>query len=94
MNRKKYRRFLSIAMLPLIVMGIALVAHAQDLAPEGETVPPAADTVPPPEATPTGPEEVHIGLFLHHVPELDLRTNSYLADFYLWFRWNGPLDPT
>lgn len=41
-----------------------------------------------------GPQQVHIGLYMHHVPELDLRTNSYLADFYLWFRWAGDLDPT
>lgn len=41
-----------------------------------------------------GPEVVHVGLYLHHVPELDLRSNSYLADFYLWFRWRGEIDPT
>lgn len=41
-----------------------------------------------------GPERVHVGLYLHHVPEIDVHTNSYLADFYLWFRWNGETDPT
>lgn len=30
------------------------------------------------------------------VPELDIKTNSYLADFYLWFRWKpgGDFDPS
>ncbi len=35
-----------------------------------------------------------VGLYLHHVPELDLRSSSYLADFYLWFLWAGEIDPT
>ncbi|MBX7192239.1 MAG: hypothetical protein K1X94_09285 [Sandaracinaceae bacterium] len=47
------------------------------------------------EATePSGPSHVTVGLYLHHVPELDLHSSSYLADFYLWFLWRGELDPT
>ncbi len=40
------------------------------------------------------PRQVTIGLYLHHIPELDLKTNSYVADFYLWFLWTGEDDPT
>jgi hypothetical protein len=28
------------------------------------------------------------------VPSLDLRTDSFAADFYLWFLWRGEIDPT
>lgn len=41
-----------------------------------------------------GPSRVTVGLYLHHVPDLDLHSSSYLADFYLWFLWSGELDPT
>lgn len=40
------------------------------------------------------PEQVDVGVYLHHVPTIDLKTNTYLADFYLWFHWRGKLDPT
>jgi hypothetical protein len=54
---------------------------------------PAADD-PAASATAEGPQRVYVGLYLHHVPELDIHSNSYLADFYLWFRWRGDIDPT
>lgn len=34
-------------------------------------------------------------MYLFHVPSMDLDTNSYLVDFYLWFRWQGDdVDPS
>lgn len=40
------------------------------------------------------PQVVKVGIYLDHVPELDLRANSYVADFYIWFLWKGDIDPT
>jgi hypothetical protein len=41
------------------------------------------------------PRPVYVGMYIFHVPELDLSTNSYLVDFYLWFRWQGDdIDPS
>jgi len=40
------------------------------------------------------PEAATVGLYLAYVPELDLKTNTYVADFYLWFIWKGNIDPT
>lgn len=59
----------------------------------------AGVTTPAPArpVTPTAtaqPEVVDVGAYVHHIPEIDLRTNTYLLDFYLWFRWSGALDPT
>jgi hypothetical protein len=35
-----------------------------------------------------------VGLYWNSIPTLDLRTDSYAADFYLWFLWRGTIDPT
>jgi len=40
------------------------------------------------------PEDVKVGLYWNSVPTLDLRTDSYAADFYIWFVWRGDIDPT
>ncbi len=45
-------------------------------------------------AQPAGPEVVSVGAYLHHIPEIDLKSNTYMGDFYIWFRWHGELDPT
>ena len=48
----------------------------------------------PTAAGPTGPQRVAVGVYLHHVMQIDLRANCFLADFYVWFRWKGDIDPT
>jgi hypothetical protein len=42
----------------------------------------------------TDAERVTIGVYLKDVPDIDVKSNTYLADFYIWFRWQGTLDPT
>jgi hypothetical protein len=39
------------------------------------------------------PTQVEIGIYLLDVYDLDLKNSSYVADFYLWLRWKGDLDP-
>lgn len=39
------------------------------------------------------PQRVAIGTFVNNVHQLDLKSGTYSADFYLWFRWTGNLDP-
>ncbi|MGV3723329.1 MAG: hypothetical protein ACO1SX_20715, partial [Actinomycetota bacterium] len=34
-----------------------------------------------------------MGTFLNNVHGLDLKTGTFSADFYLWFRWKGDLSP-
>lgn len=41
-----------------------------------------------------GPQKVYVGIYLMNVYDLDINAYSYYADFYLWFRWKGDLDPT
>ncbi len=56
---------------------------------------PAPNVVEQPTvARPGGPQKVKVGFYLQNIPEIDVKTNSYAAEFYLWFVWNGDLDPT
>jgi hypothetical protein len=50
--------------------------------PEGETEPAP------------GLQKVTVGIYVHHITQIDLRANTFLADFYVWLRWKGDLDPT
>lgn len=47
-----------------------------------------------PAETAKVPEKVTVGIYLKELPEIDVKSNTYVADFYLWFRWKGELDPT
>jgi hypothetical protein len=40
------------------------------------------------------PQPVVVGLYLNQVADIDVKSNTFLADFYLWFRWRGTIDPT
>ena len=40
-----------------------------------------------------GAQQVHTGIYLMNVYDLDINAYSYYADFYLWFRWKGDRDP-
>ena len=43
--------------------------------------------------TASAPVPVEIGIYLLDVYDLDLKNSSYVADFYIWLRWKGELDP-
>jgi hypothetical protein len=40
------------------------------------------------------PQEVQVGIYLNQLLNVDLTTNTYEADFYMWFKWKGDIDPT
>ena len=40
------------------------------------------------------PEQVDVGIYMNQLLNVDLATNTYDADFYMWFRWKGDIDPT
>jgi hypothetical protein len=44
--------------------------------------------------SPKKPQIVYTGIYLMNVYDLDINAYSYYADFYLWFRWKGDIDPT
>lgn len=86
---------------------LASSAFAQDTADDGSAqeapaTPEIQDGIidaEAPRSQPSGempvPRPVYVGIYLNDVPELDLDTNRYLVDFYLWFRWQGDdIDPS
>lgn len=40
------------------------------------------------------PEKVYVGLYLNNIANIDLSENTFVADFYVWFKWKGQYDPT
>ncbi len=93
--------------LVLVLLVVASPLAAQDdagvvpdviAASEDEIEDGIVDTAAP-RSQPSGelavPRPVYVGIYLNDVPELDLDTNRYLVDFYLWFRWQGDdIDPS
>ena len=46
------------------------------------------------EKTCEKPEKVRMGVHLNDIQSIDLKSHSYVMDFYVWFRWMNPeLDP-
>lgn len=40
------------------------------------------------------PQEVYTGVYLMNLYDLNLDEHSFFADFYIWFKWQGDIDPT
>jgi hypothetical protein len=40
------------------------------------------------------PEGVVIGIYVNQIAAIDVKNNTFLADFYMWLRWSGEKDPT
>ncbi|TFG85461.1 MAG: hypothetical protein E4H18_05440, partial [Hyphomicrobiales bacterium] len=78
-------RLAALIVLALIVVGGS--ASAQD-APRA--VMEAIETAPAPK-----PEQVIVGAYINDIQQLDFKTNNYVIDLYVWFRWNSPdIDPS
>jgi len=48
-----------------------------------------ASATPTPGPQPT-PEQVTVGVYIQNVQAVNLSTNSFTADFYVWLRWRNP----
>src|SRR5688572_26430070 len=59
-------------------------AAAVEAPPEAPPEKPEPEKKAPPAGGP--PQQVHVGLYLKALPDIDIKSNTYLADFYLWFR--------
>lgn len=51
-----------------------------------------SETTPPPAEDTT--QYVLTGMYLMNLYDLNLDEHSFYADFYIWFKWTGDLDPT
>lgn len=68
----------------------ALPAGAQAPADVPKAVRQAIETAPEP-----GPEQVIVGAYINDIQQIDFKTNNYVVDLYVWFRWKSPgIDPS
>ncbi|MGH6737110.1 MAG: hypothetical protein ACRECX_13700 [Methyloceanibacter sp.] len=45
--------------------------------------------------TPSSPQEVIVGAYVNDIQQLDFKSNNYVIDLYVWFRWRAPdVDPS
>ena len=59
----------------------------------GATLAAQEDTALRPDEQLSGPQPVYTGIYLMNLYDLDINAYSYYADFYIWFKWKGELDP-
>jgi len=62
--------------------------------PQVQVQSPAATPAATPAAAAPGPTHVVVGLYIQNIHEIDIKSNSFQAEFYIWFRWKGETDPT
>jgi hypothetical protein len=46
------------------------------------------------EAPPASAQQVKVGFYPLSVYQLDMASNTYYVDTYMWMRWKGDIDPT
>jgi hypothetical protein len=81
-------------LLPFGALAVLLLLRVAGASPPATTPTPAP--APKAKSAPTGaaPQKVTVGLYLQNIPEIDIKTNSFQAEFFLWLVWNGEIDPT
>ncbi|HNE30394.1 MAG TPA: hypothetical protein PLW66_14560, partial [Saprospiraceae bacterium] len=47
-----------------------------------------------PLMAPAQAQQVRVGMYLMNLYDLNMDEHSFYADFYIWFKWKGPIDPT
>ena len=86
-TRKLLISVLFVALLALLVQfGSGIRVSAQSAA--------KSDTFKPLTDIPAQAEQVETGIFVMNFHDLDIASNTYSLDFYVWFKWKGALDPT
>ena len=47
-----------------------------------------------PSVLKSAPQQVKVGVYLMNLYDLNMDEHSFYADFYIWFKWKGDIDPT
>lgn len=80
----------ALSMLLLLGVGILLISLKISLG-QWSFLPPASPRQP--VSLSTQVERVETGIFAVSIYDIDLKSNSFYADFYMWFKWQGDIDP-
>jgi len=80
---------LTALLLVALAMLVSWPLQAQDASPP-RPVMEAIGASPTPK-----PEEVIVGAYINDIQQLDFKTNNYVIDLYVWFRWkDADIDPS
>jgi len=77
---------------PLAAIAFALIVHSRTDAQPAPEQPAPPDVVAKKDVP--GAEVVTLGIYVQNIHEIDIKSNSFTAEFYLWFRWKGAIDPS
>ena len=79
---------------PVVAIRVLLVFVAALAIPLGLTASVGAAPDPSPVPGP-GPDKVTVGAFINDLQDIDLVSENFTVDFYLWMRWSNPeIDPS
>ncbi len=92
-NRAAYLNSLRNLWVLILFCGAVLFMTLPAAAQTPEASPVAGDSSTE-AAAPSEPVEVAVGFYLTSIYGLDQQTSTYYADFYMWMRWQGEIDPT
>ena len=84
-------RHVSVALMRVVLVVVAALAIPLGLT---ASVGAAPDPGPGPGTGP-GPDKVTVGAFINDLQDIDLVSENFTVDFYLWMRWTNPkIDPS
>lgn len=90
---KSFSRSRSRRVLMLTVGAIALISCIRLLLGLLATPPTTQPSFKPLESIPANAQQVQVGFYGLNVYNLDIASNTYYLDAYVWFRWKGQLNP-
>lgn len=54
----------------------------------------SSGTMTPMDEVPASAQVVDVGMYVNSVYQLEVASSTYYLDAYLWFKWQGDIDPT
>lgn len=76
------------AVIAAAMFAVLLPASLQAQVPAERVPNPVTEAIQ--NAPKPGPEEVIVGAYINDIQQIDFKTNNYLIDLYVWFRWKSP----
>jgi hypothetical protein len=86
------RLLLSLRLLWLTLIALWGMSLAPAQAETGEAA--SAGSLSVLEEAPASAQVVHVGFYVNTVYQLEVASSTYYLDAYMWFRWQGDIDPT
>jgi len=90
---KWFRQTTSRRVLAIFLAAIAIVILLRLLVGLIPPPPEKATSFKPLDTIPPNVEQVQVGFYGLNIYNLDIASNSYYLDAYVWFRWKGKIDP-